>query len=169
MSEQEIRWLTEREQQVWRHWLRVQTELPAALGRALHQDSGLSMQDYETLVRVAEAEGGRLRISALAEQMHWERSRLSHHLRRMETRGLITREECAEDGRGSFVRLTEAGRVAQAAAAPGHVRSVRDYFLDGIAPEDLEALDRVLEGILARVAEVDGVVDSCRGGDPTGA
>lgn len=153
MSEHEIPWLNEREQQVWRRWLRVQTELPAALGRALNQDSGLSMQDYETLVRVTEAEGGRLRVSVLADQMHWERSRLSHHLRRMEARGLIAREECAEDGRGSFVRVTDEGRAAQAAAAPGHVRSVREHFLDGISASDLEALDRVLESILRRTAD----------------
>ena len=150
MSEEQVQWLSESEQRVWRRWLRVQTELPAALGRALQKDSGLSLQDYETLVRVAEAEGGRLRVSALADQMHWERSRLSHHLRRMETRGLISREECADDGRGSFVRLTEAGRRAQAAAAPGHVRSVREHFLDGIDVTDLEALDRVLAHILER-------------------
>lgn len=150
MTQDDVRWLNDREQRVWRRWLRVQTELPAALGRALHLDSELSLQDYETLVRLAEAEGERLRISVLADQMHWERSRLSHHLRRMAARGLVVKEDCAEDGRGSFVRLTAAGREAQVGAAPGHVEAVRDYFLDGVAPEDLEALDRVLQNVLER-------------------
>ena len=166
MSEH-IHWLTEAEQQVWRRWLRVQTELPAALARAMHQDSELSMQDFETLVRLTEAEGERLRVSVLAEQMHWERSRLSHHLRRMEARGLISREDCSDDGRGSFVRITDAGRSAQRAAAPGHVRAVRESFLSGLQEGDLAVLDRVLGAILERTT-AEGIADSCAGGSPIG-
>lgn len=141
--------------QVWRRWLRVESELPAALGRAMNRDSGLSMQDYATLVRLSEAEDGRLRISALAEQMFWERSRLSHHLRRMFTRGLVSKEECQSDGRGAFVVITPAGQEALDAAAPGHVRAVRHLFLDGVQADDLEVLNRLLDGILERIANID--------------
>ena len=81
MTDSDIPWLDDQEMDLWRRWLRVETELPAALGRALGQTSDLSMQDFETLVRLSESPEHRLRISALAEQMHWERSRLSHHLR----------------------------------------------------------------------------------------
>ena len=150
MTKAETPWLDDREQQLWRRWLRVQTELPAALGRALSRDSGLSMQDFETLVWLSEAPGERLRISVLAEQMHWERSRLSHHLRRMSNRGLVAKEDCPEDGRGSFVRLTPAGRRALEAAAPGHVRTVRSIFLDAMDDDDLDALDALLTRVLAR-------------------
>lgn len=152
MSPSESPWLNEQEMTVWRSWLRVQTELPSALGRALQADSSLSLQDYETLVRLSEAEEGRLRISMLAEQMHWERSRLSHHLRRMEGRGLVIKTECAEDGRGAFVSITGEGRKALDAAAPGHARVVRQLFLDGVSPEDLEVVDRFLAGVLERTA-----------------
>lgn len=152
MSPSESPWLNEQEMTVWRSWLRVQTELPSALGRALQADSSLSLQDYETLVRLSEAEEGRLRISVLAEQMHWERSRLSHHLRRMEGRGLVIKTECAEDGRGAFVSITGEGRKALDAAAPGHARVVRQLFLDGVSPEDLEVVDRFLAGVLERTA-----------------
>lgn len=148
-------WLNAEEMRVWRRWLRVQTELPAALGRAMHRDSDLSMQDFETLVFLSEAEGGRLRISALAEGMHWERSRLSHHLRRMAGRDLVAKEECADDGRGAFVSITPAGREALDAAAPSHVRVVRDLFLDGVSIEDLEVVDRFLTGILERTARAE--------------
>ena len=150
MSDDHAPWLNEQEMTVWRRWLRVQTELPAALGRAMHHDSELSMQDFETLVRLSEADRGRLRISVLAEQMHWERSRLSHHLRRMSNRGLVAKEDCPEDGRGSFVRLTPAGRRALEAAAPGHVRTVRSIFLDAMDDDDLDALDALLTKVLAR-------------------
>lgn len=139
--------------QVWRRWLRAQTEVPAALGRALKEDSELSMQDYETLVHLTEAEGGRLRISVLADAMHWERSRLSHHLRRMVGRGLITKEECASDGRGAFVHITEQGRAALAAAAPGHLAAVRRVFFDGATDEELAVLSPFLERVLGRTGD----------------
>ncbi|MFK5635683.1 MULTISPECIES: MarR family winged helix-turn-helix transcriptional regulator [unclassified Ornithinimicrobium] len=150
MAVEEVPWLSDREQQVWRRWLRVQTELPAALGRALHQDSQLSMQDFETLVWLSEADEQRLRISALADEMHWERSRLSHHLRRMACRGLVAKEDCADDGRGSYVRLTAEGRAALDAAAPGHVRAVRSLFLEGMTTEELDLLGTFLERVLGR-------------------
>lgn len=145
-------WLDDDEMQLWRAWLRVQTELPAALGRALHEDSELSLQDFETLVRLSESGEGRLRVSALAEQMHWERSRLSHHLRRMGTRGLVQKVECPEDGRGSFVVLTQAGREALEGAAPDHVRTVRRLFLDGVDADEQAVLLRVLHTVLERLA-----------------
>lgn len=157
MSDDHAPWLNEQEMTVWRRWLRVQTELPAALGRAMHHDSELSMQDFETLVRLSEADRGRLRISVLAEQMHWERSRLSHHLRRMSGRGLVDKQECTEDGRGAFVVITPAGQEALDHAAPGHVRAVRSLFLDGVSSGDLALLDRFLSGVLERVERSEGV------------
>lgn len=153
MSESNIRWLSEREMRVWRRWLRAHTEVPAALGRALKEDSELSMQDYETLVHLTEAEDGRLRVSVLADAMHWERSRLSHHLRRMELRELIVKEECPSDGRGAFVRITQQGRAALTAAAPGHLTAVRRVFLDGATDGELEVLDTFLERVLSRTQE----------------
>lgn len=155
MSDDHTPWLNAQEMRVWRRWLRVQSELPAALGRAMNRDSGLSMQDFETLVRLSEAEEGRLRISALAEQMYWERSRLSHHLRRMLTRGLVAKEECKSDGRGAFVSITAAGQEALDAAAPGHVRVVRQLFLDDVEADDLDSLDRFLAGVLERISAVE--------------
>ncbi|WP_238335777.1 MarR family winged helix-turn-helix transcriptional regulator [Serinicoccus kebangsaanensis] len=145
-----VPWLEESEMKVWRAWLRVQTELPAAMGRALHSDSELSLQDFETLVRLSDSEEGRLRVSALAQQMHWERSRLSHHLRRMAARGLVEKVECAEDGRGAFVVLTDEGREALAGAAPDHVRTVRRLFFDGMDEAERHVLSRFLGRVLER-------------------
>lgn len=153
MSDHEVPWLSDREQEVWRRWLRVQTELPAALGRDLARHTSLSMQDFETLVVLSEAPGQRLRISVLADQMHWERSRLSHHLRRMAARGLVVKEDCKEDGRGSFVALTPQGRAALDAAAPGHVRAVRAIFLEGMTDEELGLLGTFLDRVLQRASD----------------
>ena len=88
----------------------------------------------------------------LGTEIGWDRSRLSHHLTRMEKRGLITREECAEDGRGLMVRLTATGRQAIEKAAPAHVENVRRYFFDLLSNDELDTLaavfDRLLENLL---------------------
>ena len=112
-------WLTDEQQRVWRRWLAVNDQLPAALHRELQADSDLSLQDFDVLVQLTDAVEGRVRVSELATALRWERSRLSHHVKRMEGRGLVRREECADDGRGAFVVLTAAGRAAIERAAPG--------------------------------------------------
>ena len=85
------RWLTDDQQRVWRDWLRLNALLPAALHRELQADSDLSLQDFDVLVALTDTPEERLRVSELADALHWERSRLSHHVRRMERRGLVQR------------------------------------------------------------------------------
>src|SRR2546426_7612820 len=90
--------LTARELAIWRSLLDTTAELRRVLGAQL-QDSGLSPADYQVLLALTEADGRRLRSSQLAASIDWERSRLSHHLGRMERRGLIGRSDCATDNR----------------------------------------------------------------------
>lgn len=141
-------WLSEDQQRVWRRWLQLGTVLPAVLQRRLQSDSELSMQDLDILVPLSEG-AGRIRVSDLARASQWERSRLSHHVRRMETRGLVRREECPDDGRGSFVVLTEQGRRSIEKAAPGHARAVRELFLDLLTEEELQTVDAVMSKVVA--------------------
>ncbi len=103
------------------------------------------------LVQLTDVADGRLRVLELATALQWERSRLSHHVKRMETRGLVEREECADDGRGAYVVLTETGRAAITAAAPDHVRTVRLLVFDALDESDLRALDRITSRVLARI------------------
>ncbi len=145
------RWLSSEEQQVWRSWLRAHSELNAALARQMQVDHAMSMADFEVLVHLSEAADGRLRATALADTMLWERSRLSHQVRRMEARGLLERRECSADGRGSWVNITDAGRDALAAVAPGHVETVRTHFVD-LLDTDLAALGRVTQRIIDSLA-----------------
>lgn len=146
-------WLNDDEQALWRSWLAVGHDLPAALARQLGAESQLSMPDYEVLVHLTESETGRTRASELASQLGWERSRLSHHIGRMEARGLVQREECEEDKRGAFVSVTEQGRAALTEAAPGHVRTVRRHFIDALDPSDRAALARILAKVAASLDE----------------
>ncbi|MCZ7439852.1 MarR family transcriptional regulator [Micromonospora sp. WMMC241] len=134
------RWLDEREDRAWRGYRRMRRLLDLELARELMQDAGLSEPDYDVLSDLSETPDQRLRLSELADRMLWSRSRLSHHISRMQQRGLVTREECATDGRGSIVALTPAGRRAVESAAPGHVAAVRRHLIDLLTPTELAAL-----------------------------
>ena len=115
------RWLDEREQRAWRGYNQLHRRLSKVLGQQLTRDSGLSAADYELLVPLSEATDGQLRARDLARMVEWEKSRLSHHLKRMEQRGLVGRVDCPTDARGAFLVLTDAGRRAIEGAAPQHV------------------------------------------------
>lgn len=138
---------------MWRAYLDLNRELPAVLERRLVRDSGLSNADYSLLVPLSEAPDGLVRSRELGAMVGWERSRLSHQVGRMEKRGLVVREECAEDARGSMVRLTPAGRAAIEAAAPSHVAAVRRYLFDVLTDEELDVLGRAFGRVLDRIAE----------------
>jgi DNA-binding MarR family transcriptional regulator len=107
-----VRWLTAQEEHLWRGWLKLNAKLASTLQRELQQDVGLSMPDFEVLVHLTDNPEGRVRVTELAGLLQWERSRVSHHIKRMEHRGLVGRVECSEDGRGAFVVITPQGRAA---------------------------------------------------------
>ena len=147
------RWLSEDEQRAWRALLRMTSQLDARLNRELQQTSGLSLADYDVLVLLTDVPDGRLRVFELAQELGWEQSRLSHHLSRMQRRGLVLREDCDTDRRGAFVVLTEQGLAAITAAAPAHVAIVRHLVFDELAAEQVAALDATARHVLARLAE----------------
>lgn len=145
----EVPWLSDDEQRVWRAWLRLSTVLPAAIHRELQADSGLSLPDFDVLVQLTDRAEERVRVTELSRSLNWERSRVSHHVARMERRGLVAREECDDDARGAYVVLTDAGRQAIRRAAPDHVRTVRRLVFDALDDADLAALDVVIGKLLA--------------------
>ena len=144
-------WLSDDEQTVWRLWLEASGRLPLALDRQLGVDSTLSHSDFGVLVSLSEAPGHRLRAMPLAQALRWERSRLSHHIARMERRGLVERRECASDGRGAWVVATQAGIAALRDAAPGHADTVRRLVFDDLTAQELTAFGDVLTKVLTRL------------------
>lgn len=146
-------WLTAQQQRVWRDYLRVSRLLPAQLNRELQASSGLSEPEYEVLVNLSEAPGGRLRHFQLGEATQWEQSRLSHQLTRMQRRGLIAREDCPKDARGAFVVLTAAGRGAIESAAPTHAARVLELVFNRLTDEEVAAFGQVCDKILQALAE----------------
>jgi DNA-binding MarR family transcriptional regulator len=142
------RWLDEREQRLWQGYLHLNQDLIAVLEQQLARESGLSGADYRVLHPLSEAPGGLLRARDLGSELGWDRSRLSHHLSRMEKRGLVVREECADDARGLMVRLTKVGRRAIDEAAPGHAEVVRRYFFDQLSNDEIESMAAVFDRVL---------------------
>ncbi|QXG77659.1 MarR family transcriptional regulator [Modestobacter sp. L9-4] len=145
--------LTDEQQETWFAFMRVVLRLTHEMNSQLQRDSDLSLPDYDVLNALADSPGGRLQLTALAARIGWERSRLSHHLQRMSDRGMVDRCPSATDRRATDTVLTDAGRAAQAAAAPGHAAFVRQVFFDGLDPALLtplrSALEQVHEQVLA--------------------
>src|SRR3979490_3194942 len=128
-------WLTAEQQQMWRGYLTMASQLQTAMPRQLQQDCDLSLSDYDVLVALSER--GPLRINELGEALAWEQSRVSHQLRRMRGRGLVVRHGSGDARRGAMIDLTESGRAALDAAAPGHVELVRSVVFDGLSAAQL--------------------------------
>jgi len=145
------RWLTPAEDRAWRGYRRMRGLLDLRLARDLVGDSGLSEPDYDVLSTLGETAGNRMRLTELAAHMLWSNSRLSHHIARMEQRGLVSRDPCADDGRGSMVTLTPAGLAAIGAAAPRHVASVREHFIDLLTEDDLTTLAKITERVATKL------------------
>lgn len=146
----EPRWLDDREQQVWLAFIDMSRQLAAGMEQQL-AGSGISGADYQLLAPLSAATGGALRPRDLARSTGWDRSRLAHQLRRMEQRGLITREDCADDARGTLVLLTKDGKAALRRAAPGHVAWVREHFIDALTPAQQDALAAIAAQVVARL------------------
>jgi DNA-binding MarR family transcriptional regulator len=145
----DVRWLDEREARLWRAYRELTRELQRTFERQLERDAGLSGADYAVLAPVSEAEDGVIRMRELGHEVGWDRSRLSHQVTRMQKRGLVMREDCADDARGAMVRITPAGREAIEAAAPEHVGTVRRHFFDHLSEREQATLTRVFERLLA--------------------
>lgn len=145
-------WLSTREQRAWRAYLAMQAQLTVELNRRLQAGSGLSLSDFDVLVALTDRRGERIRIGELSEVLKWEKSRLSHHVTRMQRRGLVVRVECPDDGRGAELELTEQGRTAIEHAAPGHVHDVRELLFDGLDDEQVAALEHIGTTVTERIA-----------------
>ena len=151
----EPRWLNPDERRAWIGYRRLRNLLDARISRDLADESGLSEQDYDVLSNLSSREENRAGIGELAKALRWSHSRLSHHLTRMEKRGLVARSSHPDDARGALVALTPEGMSAIVEAAPGHVASVREHFIDVMTPEQVRVLGDVAEAVLARLGSAE--------------
>jgi DNA-binding MarR family transcriptional regulator len=149
----ESNWLDPREDRAWRAFMHAHHQLAVRLHRHLLRDSGLSEADYEILAVLSEHPTGRMPAQELCALVQWEKSRLSHQVRRMQEQGLIVREPNPVDARSVILCLLPAGRRAIEDAAPQHVHNVRRHFIDLLAPAELDAFTALNERVLRHLAE----------------
>ena len=151
------RWLTEDERVAWVRLAAVLELLPGVLDTQLRRDSDLSHFEYFVLAMLSEAPERTLRMTSLAARTSATLPRLSHVVRRLEDRGLVSRFPCPEDGRATNAQLTEAGWSALVAAAPRHVANVRQQVIDALTTEQVAQLSAIAEAILTRI-DPEGIV-----------
>jgi DNA-binding MarR family transcriptional regulator len=150
----EPNWLNPREDRAWRAFIHAHQRIEVHLSRRL-QESGLSGADYEVLALLSALDGDRMPAHVLCNSLGWEKSRLSHHVRRMEKDGLISREPNPSDARSTMVCLLPAGLAAIEKAAPRHVEDVRRTFVDLFTPAELDMLATLNERVLHHLAKAD--------------
>jgi DNA-binding MarR family transcriptional regulator len=146
----DTQWLTPQEQRAWRAYLESTKVVFDALDRELQRESDMPHAYFEVLVRLSEAPERSLRMSELAELTLSSRSRLSHAVARLEERGWVLRTNCETDRRGQNATLTDAGFEVLAAAAPGHVASVRRHVIDALSAAQLQQLAEIGELLVGR-------------------
>ena len=159
-------WLSGDEQRMWRSYQALRRSLDRGLERQLSDEAGLSAADFGVLVTVSETPDHQMRARELVRILNWDRSRLSHHLRRMEQRNLIERRDCPGDARGTIIVLTQSGWTVIQSAAPAHVRTVRSYVFDVLTPAEVAVFTELAERISARIAHVAGAAGAMCGADP---
>jgi DNA-binding MarR family transcriptional regulator len=152
----ETRWLADEEQEAWLAYVAATSLLEGALDRQLQRDSGMPHAYYQILAMLSEVPHRTLRMSELAAVTQSSQSRLSHAVARLERKGWVRRKPCPDDRRSTYAQLTEDGFEALAAAAPGHVRTVRRHLFDPLSPAQVEQLREICRAVLGGL----GVDDS---------
>ncbi|MFE3144978.1 MarR family winged helix-turn-helix transcriptional regulator [Streptomyces scopuliridis] len=142
--------------------------LMGRLSRLLQTESNVSPADFAVLVELTDVPEGRRRFLDIARVLEWEKSRMSHHIARMVKRGLVVRDRSPEDGRGTFVVITDEGRAVIEAAVPRHVEAVRRLFLDHVTPSELRLLARISERVVKELDEEPSFLDRVARPAPSG-
>ena len=148
-------WLSAEQQRHWRAYIAATTLLQERLSRELQAAHGLTMADYEILVRLSEAPDRRLRMSQLASFTLASRSRLSHQVDRLERAGLVEREPCESDRRGANAVLTEHGWKTLVAAAPTHVEGVRAHLVDQLTDREFAAVGKAMAIVASHLQDTE--------------
>jgi DNA-binding MarR family transcriptional regulator len=128
-------WLTAPQQRTWLNYMRVYHRMEYEMNRQLQAECGLSLADYTVMNALSNAPERRLQLSTLATTIGWERSRLSHHLQRMATRGFVERVQSDTDRRATDATLTDSGWKTLRIVAPKHVAWIRELFFSGLAAD----------------------------------
>ena len=145
------RWLNREQQQAWVRLIALVELLPGVLDSQLRRDAGLTHFEYFVLAMLSESPQRTLRMTELAARTNATLPRLSHVVTRLETRSLVERFPCPEDGRATNARLTETGWSKVVDTAPGHVATVREHVIVVLTREQTAQLAEIAGTILERI------------------
>ncbi len=135
-------------------WSRLQVvygHLAGEINRALYRETGLSEADAAVLIALLETPEAQLHFSELRCGLSWEKSRLSHQLRRMEARGLIERVVCQDEARSPFIRLTTTGETQANAARQVLGETIRQFLEGALTGERLAQLDAIVSTVVTHL------------------
>jgi DNA-binding MarR family transcriptional regulator len=149
----DTRWLDADEQRAWLRLAGVMLKLAPALDSQLQRDAGMTHFEYLCLAMLSQADDQTLRMSELAARVNASLSRLSHVVKKLEQRGWVERQPSPDSRRVTMARLTDDGLRQLVAAAPGHVETVRSLVFDGLAPDDVAALERIAGHVVERIEQ----------------
>jgi DNA-binding MarR family transcriptional regulator len=141
--------LSRRELAAWRGLLRTHAFVLAELDAELEQEYGLAVPEYEVLFVLMQSDGKQLRMSELADAALLTRSGMTRLVDRLQRQGLVRRERCPADGRGTHAVLTAEGEARVTAARPSHIAGVRRLFLDRLKKKDQRALGEAFDTVLS--------------------
>ena len=137
------RWLSSQETDAWMGVATIAVQLTGVLDAQLQRDSGIGFFEYSVLSWLSMADHRTVRMSELAELTRGSLSRLSNVVKRLEQRGFVRRVPDPTNGRYTNAVLTDAGWDCVVRAAPGHVNAVRQFILDPLSAEQVEALGEI--------------------------
>lgn len=136
---------------LWRAFLRAHARVARRLDEDLRRRHALSLQEYETLLHLAEAPERRLRMGRLADSLLLSKSGVTRLIDRLVDDGLVERTSCPSDARGAEASLTGTGLARLRAAAPTHLAGIRDHFYAAIATSEVPVLEHAMDAISERI------------------
>ena len=146
-----VQGLNQAQLHAWLRFVAVIELVPGLLDSQLQRDSALSHFEYYVLAMLSEAPDHTLRMTGLSSMTNSSLPRLSHVVRRLEDRGLVQRTPCPSDRRATNASLTDEGWAVVQAAAPGHVRTVRENVIDPLTDEQVAQLDAISNQLLMKL------------------
>lgn len=147
--------LTDDELELFRAFHLMRRGFDRTLDAQLLHDDGISISELEVLMALVRSPGRRLRVRDLVDITGWEKSRVSHQVTRMVSRGLVERQECAEDRRAMWIHLTGEGRRVVVRALPKHSATIRRILFDALTPDQQDALLGIARTMNAAISDED--------------
>ena len=134
--------------EAWHRLLQVSSRVLRELDRSLDREQRMMLSEFDVLITLDNAPGGRLRMTELAEATLLSSGGMTRLVGRLEQRGLVRRDPDPDDARAFHASLTDAGRSSLAQARITHDNVIANLLGDRLTPREVQTLTRTLAKIL---------------------